>query len=73
MVPPLPCPPMSYSDAMTHGLQVKHGRHTVLGIMIVEPKEKLHVDIELHTIIVCQHVIPIHTGPTASIADARLQ
>lgn len=39
MVPLLPCPPMMYSGAMAHGLQVKQGRHTILSIMIVEPRE----------------------------------
>lgn len=73
MVPPLLCPPMRCSDAMAHGLQGNQGGHAELNIMTVEPRESSHFTFEAQTIIVCQHVTPIHTGSTASIANARLK
>lgn len=71
MAPPLLCPPMRYSDATAHGLQDNQGGHTVLNIMTVEPRESSHFTFEPQTIIVCQHVTPIHTGSTASIARLK--
>lgn len=29
-------------------------------------------DVDLHTVVICQHVTPIHIGSTTSVADASL-
>lgn len=74
---PLPlCPPMRYSDAMAHELRERQGRKiNTRQCNVCHYKDQefsFHLDVDFHTVIICQHVTPIDIDPTTSVANASL-